>query len=165
MQVPEDEIITLTHWDPSASALSGTGLPPQLAGIRRRGSDSFAKKACASEPVDVAPLPNGFRLTLMGHFLEDRLGGTVMDVSVSDASSLDTQTHVEGFHRLTQCFSEDINEDGYTDLLLVGFGAGIEGRVSLFWGDAQGTFKEETILLDHQLEPSVLAVRISTRMV
>ena len=131
-----------------ASALSGTGLLHGLQVFDAEGQ-ILLQKACASEPVDVTPLPNGFRLTLMGHFLEDRLGGTVMDVSVSDASSLNTQTHVEGFHRLTQCLSEDINEDGYTDLLLVGFGAGIEGRVSLFWGDAQGTFKEETILLDH----------------
>ena len=149
MQVPEDEIITLTHWDPSRHQLYLGRASHRSLQVFDAEGQILLQKACASEPVDVTPLPNGFRLTLMGHFLEDRLGGTVMDVSVSDASSLDTQTHVEGFHRLTQCLSEDINEDGYTDLLLVGFGAGIEGRVSLFWGDAQGTFKEETILLDH----------------
>ena len=98
----------------------------------------------------------------MGHF-EDRLGGTVMDVSVSDASSLDTQTHVEGFHRLTQCLSEDINEDGYTDLLLVGFGVGIEGRVS-----SSGVMRKALSGGDHPADHAgALCARrqISTRMV
>ena len=164
MQVLEDEIITLTHWDPSRHQLYLGRASHRSLQVFDAEGQILLQKACASEPGDVTPLPNGFRLTLMGHFLEDRLGGTVMDVSVSDASSLDTQTHVEGFHRLTQCLSKTSTK--------------MATRTCSWWDLGQGSkdaFPSSGVMrkaLSRRrpscwitLEPSVLARWISTRMV
>jgi hypothetical protein len=104
--------------------------------------------ASESEPVGVEPLSNGFRLTLLGDFFEDKERGQVVDITVSGADELQSTARIEGYRRLTQSFSVDLNQDGHEDLLLVGFGAGVLGKVSVFWGNKSGMFQDETTLLD-----------------
>jgi hypothetical protein len=147
MSIPPDETVTLTHWDATRQAFYvGRGTQRALQVFDPRGR-MLLNKACASEPVDVSPLSNGFRLTLLGDFLEDRQQGEVLDVMVSQAGQLQSRTLVEGYHRLTQTISRDLDLDGHEDLLLVGFGAGVVGKVSILWGDATGTFSRSSVLL------------------
>ena len=148
MKLPPDGIITLAHWDPTRQQFYIGRGKERLLQVFNAAGEILLQKTCSSEPVGVSPLPDGFRLSLMGDFLEDKLMGRVIDVTVSAQESLESQTRVEGFHRLTQTLSEDLDGDGQPDLLLVGFGAGVEGRVSIFWGGEEESGGKETRLLD-----------------
>jgi hypothetical protein len=119
MDLPADELITLTHWDAGQQNFYiGRGAHHALQVFDRTGR-LMLNKSCDSEPVGVESLENGFRLSLLGDFLEDKERGQVMDVIVSDNDQLQTKTLVEGYHRLTQTLSVDLNQDGRMDLLMV----------------------------------------------
>ena len=148
MDLPADELITLTHWDVrQQNFYIGRGAYHALQVFDRTGR-LMLNKSCDSEPVGVESLENGFRLSLLGDFLEDKERGQVMNVTMSDKDQLQSETLVEGYHRLTQTLSVDLNQDGHEDLLLVGFGAGVLGRVSVFWGNESGRFESETVLFE-----------------
>lgn len=148
MDLPDDELITLTHWDAGQQNFYiGRGTHRALQVFDRAGR-LMLNKACESEPVGVESLSNGFRLTLLGDFLEDKERGQLLDITVSGDNQLQSTTRIDGYHRLTQSLSVDLNQDGHEDLLLVGFGAGVMGRVSVFWGNDSGLFENETILFD-----------------
>lgn len=148
MNIPADELITLTFWDSEQqNYYIGRGTHRALQVFDRTGR-LMLNKSCDSEPVGVESLTNGFRLSLLGDFMENKERGQVMDVIVSETDQLRSKTLVEGYHRLTQSLSVDVNQDGYQDLVLVGFGAGVMGSVSVFWGNASGLFENESVLFN-----------------
>ena len=148
MDLPPDELITLTHWDVGQQNFYiGRGMHRALQVFDRAGR-LMLNLASESEPVGVEPLANGFRLTLLGDFFEDKERGQLVDITVSGADELQSTARIEGYRRLTQSLSVDLNQDGHEDLLLVGFGAGVLGKVSVFWGNRSGMFQDETTLFD-----------------
>ncbi len=101
-------------------------------------------KGAHSEPVRVETNETGFRMTSMGRFMENQQEGRVVDVSIEGGQLRESKV-VEGYHRLTESHTLDLDDDGVDDLVLVGFGAGVEGQVSIRWGQSEN----ELVLIDY----------------
>lgn len=99
-----------------------------------------------SEPVDLAPLNPGFRLSLIGNFFIDKGEGEVFEVRPGRFGRMNVRPLVKGYNRMTQSLAADFNHDGRQDLLLVGFGQGNIGRTSIIHQLENGSYGDEKIL-------------------
>jgi len=102
-----------------------------------------------SEPVDISILPNAYRIGVMGHFLEDRKLGMVIDLSLDQDLAPTQKKIIKNYHRIVQTETIDLDADGHQDILVVGFGDGPRGRISIFWGDRDDPYETESLLLDY----------------
>lgn len=131
--IPSGQLVTLVHCDePSGRLYLGIGSQKAIR-VYERGGRLLLNKTTETEPVDIEVLENGFRLTQMGAFMEDEEAGRVEDVFVGAAGELKTRTITQNHHRLTQSVYEDLDGDGVKDMLLIGFGTGVQGEVTVCW--------------------------------
>ncbi len=146
-RLPNGELVSLVFFDNSRGHLFiGLGQQNRLEIFDRQGK-LVLRKETTSAPIDIDLLLNGFRLTTMGDFMEDKKRGAVADYSYQGAGKSKPTAVVEGYHRLTESHTVDLDLDHRNDLLLVGFGAGSKGQVSIRWSEDVDT--AETILLEH----------------
>lgn len=99
-----------------------------------------------SEPVHLAPLDPGFRLSLIGDFFFDKGEGEVVEVRPGRFGRPDVRPLIKGYNRMTQSLAADFNRDGRQDLLVVGFGQGRLGRTSIVHQLENGAYGDEVIL-------------------
>ena len=88
---------------------------------------------CNSEPIYVEVIPNGFRLSEIGYFDFDHGAGSVHEYMRGEEGVSITPL-VTNYHRLVESHAGDFDKDENEDLLLIGFGQGEYGRVSIYWG-------------------------------
>ena len=149
MSIPNGELVTLAQFDEVRERfLIGRGASKALQIFDRIGNRLLDLKT-QSEPIDVDPIPGGYRTTMMGDFMEDQQGGRVVDVTLKSDDRVETKEVITGYHRLTESHTADLNDDGIDDILMIGFGAGILGKVSVRWFDPEGVTADETILIDY----------------
>jgi len=141
-------LITLLHFEEATGQFYvGDGRARALQ-IHERDGRLIEKLELTSEPVGVQVLPTGFRLALLGDFMIDQQRGQVIEFTRDAQRQLRAHNVVEGYHRLTQALPADLNQDGVEDLLLIGFGQGSVGKVSILWRAPDGAPAGETVLLD-----------------
>ena len=150
VSLPAGDLVTCIEFDEVGGRLFvGRGNRPRLQAFGREGEVVW-NHYTDSEPVGVETTGTGLRIGLMGAFMEDRERGAIVDLTPGQQPALAKVPLLEGFHRLTGFQSIDLDQDGEKDLLVVGFGAGVRGRVSIFWSVEKEQMEErETVLLDH----------------
>lgn len=146
--IARGEFITLVKFDPySGYTFVGFGTENDN---RLEMYDKQLRKAgrfkMESEPVHLAPLNPGFRLSLIGNFFIDKGEGEVFEVRPGRFGRLNVRPLVKGYNRMTQSLAADFNRDGRQDLLLVGFGQGNIGRTSIVHQLENGAYGDEKIL-------------------
>jgi len=149
MNIPREEFITLVHFDDTTRRYyvgSGTRRVLQVYDTQGR---MLLNAEADSEPVGVEIIPGGFRMSTLGGFLLDKSLGQVIDIVMGDDQQLHTTKLVENYPRLTETHSEDLNQDGVEDLLLIGFGQGETGKVSIVWRNPDGAIQGEETLIDY----------------
>lgn len=147
--IPPNEVVTLVDFDETQRRFL----------IGRAGAKTFQVFDAAgtllhnvgltSEPIGVHAIATGLRLTVMGDFMEDKRRGQVLEIPMNSAAPSETTIVVDGYHRLTESHSDDLDGDGEEDLLLIGFGAGVTGRVSIRWRERGVLALAETVLIDY----------------
>ena len=141
-------LLTLVHFDESNGLFYvGDGRGKALL-IHDRSGRLVGRADLESEPVGIQILPQGFRLALLGDLDLDRQRGQVLEFTEDISGTNSSKTVVEGWRRLTDMTTADLNGDGIEDLLLVGFGQGSTGNVSIRWGGPNGASAGETMLFD-----------------
>ncbi len=148
MTLPPAELITLVHFDSQQGRYYLGRANHRALQVFDANGTLLMNKAAASEPVGVRPFENGFQMTVMGNFWENSNAGAVWDVELGSQGDVQSAELVTAYPRLTESHVADLDADGRKDLLLVGFGAGVEGRVSVRWGPVPAE-TAETVLLDH----------------
>ena len=146
-KIPKGELVTSVHWDAAQERFfigRGTHRTLQLYG---RDGTLLLNQSLASEPVDLMVRSNGFRLTIMGDFMENQKGGQVIDFTEKASGSWHSTIVADQFDRLTESHTHDLDGDGADDLLLIGFGAGSLGRVEIRWQGQEELGSERTTLL------------------
>jgi hypothetical protein len=147
--IAKGEFISMLQFDPySGYTFLGFGTENnrrlEMYNHRFKKMADFKMK---SEPVHLAPFHGGFRLSLIGDFFFDKGEGAVYDVRPGMRNGpLDTRELIKGWNRLTQSLAADFDQDGRTDLLVVGFGQGHIGRTSVVHKLADGSYGNEKIL-------------------
>ena len=150
LNIPNGELVTFAHFDEVEKRfLIGRGASSKALQVFDRSGSLLLDLKTQSEPIDVDPIPSGFRVTMMGDFMEDQLGGKVVDVTLKPGGHVETKEVITGYHRLTESHTADLDADGIDDVLLVGFGAGSLGKVSVRWFESEGATAGETILIDY----------------
>jgi hypothetical protein len=148
--VAKGEFVSMVQFDPYSGYTFvgyGTENNNRLEMYNKR-FEKMADFKMKSEPVHLAPLDPGFRLSLIGDFSVDKGEGEVFEVRPGKFGRLDVRHLITGYNRLTQSLAEDFNQDGRQDLLLVGFGQGHIGRTSVVHQMANGEYGDEIILLN-----------------
>ena len=149
LNIPNGELVTLAQFDErNGRFIIGRGTTRELQFLDRNGRLLF-KRGTTSEPIDVDLIPDGIRLTVMGDFMADQLGGKVLDLTFGPDDLVETREVIAEYHRMTESHTTDLDADGNDDLLLVGFGAGSVGRLSVRWMDSESVAGGETVLLDY----------------
>lgn len=147
--VAKGEFISMVQYDPY-SGYTFIGFGTENNRRLEMYNHQFRKMAdfkMKSEPIHLAPFVNGFRLSLIGDFFFDKGEGEVYEVRPgSGGKLLDTRQLIKGWNRLTQSHAADFNQDGRSDLLMVGFGQGHIGRTSIVHRLENGMHGDEKIL-------------------
>jgi hypothetical protein len=141
-------LVTLVHFEESTGQFYvGDGRTKTLQ-IHDRTGRLLGKADLDSEPVGIQILPQGFRLATLGDLSLDHQRGQVIEFTRDATWQLQAHPVVEGYHRLTQVIAADLNQDEAEDLLLVGFGQGLKGKVSILWRAPDGAPTGETVLFE-----------------
>ena len=114
-----------------------------------RNFDLLYELRTPSEPAVCEPVDGGFRYSVFGHLLFDHSEGQIIYVIVSEDGKQISKTIVQGWPRLADHLSRDVDGDGYEDLVVVGFGGYPKGKASIYWGNQEGGYGGEQILYDH----------------
>jgi len=154
-KLPSDELISMIHIDEQRGHYYiGLGQETRLHVYDRHQNQRLDVKV-ASQPIHVETTASGCRLSLIGDLWEQRKKGQILDVE-TDGWHFKPQTLVAGFYRLVESHVRDFNQDGWNDLLIVAFGEGELGRVSVLWGQTGGGYRvpltkryDEEILVDY----------------
>lgn len=146
--IAKGEFITMVKFDPySGYTFLGFGTENdkrlEMYDRQLRKTADFKMK---SEPVHLAPLNPGFRLSLIGDFFIDKGEGEVFEVHLGRFGRLNVRHLITSYNRMTQSLAADFNQDGRQDLLLVGFGQGNVGRTSIVHQMENGDYGDEKIL-------------------
>ena len=149
LEIPPSEVVTLVEFDEGQGQfLIGRAGAKTFQVFDREGT-LLRSETLSSEPVGVNLTEGGLRLTVMGDFMEDLRRGQVLDIASTSGRDSEVTIVVDGYHRLTESHSNDLDGDDEKDLLLVGFGAGVSGRVSIRWGERGALSPAETVLIDY----------------
>lgn len=141
-------LVTLVHFEESTGQFYvGDGRTKTLQ-IHDRTGRLLGKADLDSEPVGIQIQSQGFRLATLGDLSLDHQRGQVIEFTRDAAWQLQAHPVVEGYHRLTQVIAADLNQDEAEDLLLVGFGQGLKGKVSILWRAPDGAPTGETVLFE-----------------
>lgn len=148
--VAKGEFISMVQFDPH-SGYTFVGFGTESDKRLEMYNKQFGRVAdykMKSEPIHVAPLDPGFRLSLIGDFSFDKGEGEVFEVRPGKFGRPNVRHLITGYNRLTQSLAADFNQDGRQDLLLVGFGQGHIGRTSVVHQLENGMYGDEKILLN-----------------
>ncbi|HEX7026138.1 MAG TPA: VCBS repeat-containing protein [Gammaproteobacteria bacterium] len=145
--IAKGEFITLVRHDPhSGYSFVGYGTENnKRLEVYNRQFRKIADYKMKSEPIHLVPLNPGFRLSLIGDFSYDKGEGEVFEVRPGRFGRLDVRHLITGYNRMTQSLAADFNQDGRTDLLVVGFGQGHIGRTSVVHQLPNGRYGDEII--------------------
>jgi hypothetical protein len=144
--IAKGEFISMLQFDPY-SGYTFLGFGSENNKRLEMYNHQFKKMAdlkMKSEPVHLVPFNGGFRVSLIGDFFFDKGEGAVYDVR--PGAPLDIRELIKGWNRLTQSLAADFDQDGRTDLLVVGFGQGHIGRTSVVHKLSDGNYGNEKIL-------------------
>ena len=147
--IVHDNFMSLVHFDDITGLYYlGFGDLKKL-GLYTRQGDELMVINCNSEPIHVEARPAGFRLTEIGDFDFDHTAGSVHEFLHSEGE-LSVNPLVTNFNRLVESHEADFDGDEIDDLLLVGFGQGEFGRVSIYWGkQPDDDSRRVTTLIDY----------------
>ena len=145
--LPMGELVSSVFFDDSKELLFVGRAQQRVLRAYDRDGQVFIETRMDSEPIDIDLIAGGFRVTCIGDFMEDKKRGAVVDFSYQGKQEVTSKAIVEGYHRLTESHTVDLDDDGSDDLLLIGFGAGSNGKVSIRWAGAVD--ETETKLLEH----------------
>jgi hypothetical protein len=110
-----------------------------------------------SEPIHAENTPDGYRLTIIGSFREDRGIAQIIDLDITGDKPTQKMLRA-GAHRLTQHITKDLDGDGLEDIVSIGFGDGYGpgglGSVSVLW--ATEKFKARYATAPKKIDPGVL---------
>ena len=143
------ELITLAHFDEATRRYFVGRAASRSLQIFEDGGNMIHEFDLGSEPVSLELNSSLLRIGTMGDFMTDIKGGRVVDIEFHAESPPTTNVVVANYPRLTQSISGDLDQDGFDDLQVIGFGSGEVGRASVFWGDSQGVSDDEQVLIDY----------------
>lgn len=147
--IPSGSTVTMVHFDDERDQyFFGWGNKSKLR-LHDINGKLLMEIPMKSEPIHLETTQTGFQVTGIGHFLLQANLGHVLEVETEGGKLLRSKTLIENQTRMTQALRTDLNNDQITDLVLVGFGDGLEGEVSVRWGDSSGSYAEKTVLIDY----------------
>jgi len=134
-KITHDSFMSLVQFDDEMQLFYlGFGSQRKLELYNTKGEELLTVN-CNSEPIHVEVIPGGFRLSEIGHFDFDNATGSVHEYAhVEEGISITPL--VTNYNRLVESHGGDFDNDENEDLLLIGFGQGEYGRVSIYWGKA-----------------------------
>lgn len=135
-------VISMVAIDSSDQTLAlGTSVPVPSLIVLRRGETSTIP--VPSEPATYERLGPLRRVSLIGHLAMDAGRGQVLDLELGREAQ---RVVVDGYPRIADHRTADMDGDGTGDLLICGFGDYNRGRVGIWWGGADPM--QEQILLE-----------------
>ncbi len=131
VEVPAS-VISMAEIDPvDHSLIIGTSHPANLLVLQ---NGMITTNSVPSEPVTFERIGPIRRVALMGNLAYDAREGSVVDFDTRDGAR---QTLVEGYPRIADHCTADIDGDGHDDMVVCGFGNYPVGRVAIWWGGGE----------------------------
>ncbi len=122
------ELISLLKADPASKRVY-VGFGSKKIQTYTLNGNFISSLKLNSEPSYLEPFGKGYRVSVLGDLISDRKKGEVLEVSERNR----VKVLEKNYHRLTQSNYTDIDNDGRSDLLMVGYGDHHTGRISIFW--------------------------------
>ena len=136
--LPQNRSVTCVKIDEANERLFvGDALRNRLWEFTFQGTVIAQHPTSDTQVVGVTTTKDGFFATLIGHFLLDGDHGKVMLHRPNEATARRYTFPVDDYFRIAHCLVADVNQDGWDDLLVSGFGARFTGAFSIFWGNPE----------------------------